>query len=423
MTRLRIVHVTTFYPPHAFGGDGVHVQRLAEAQLRRGHEVEVVWSPGAFRMLDRRGAGLATDRPSAAGEAPGLGPALHPTTTESSRLEPLLVQQTGGPVLSRRRLLAALAPEGGGGPDVIHYHNVSLVGGVGVLAMGEAVKLYTTHEYWLVCPTHLLFRYEAEPCTRRTCLRCTLHAGRPPQWWRYTRRRDAAVARLDRAIYPSAVARENYRRQGLAMPGEVLHHFLPEAYLRRAGELGARRPDVEPYFLYVGRLDAVKGVDRLLEHFVGSERPARLLVVGDGPLGPELRARYGDHPSIGMLGTLAPGDLGSLYRDALALILPSAGHEIFGLVVAEALAHGTPAIVSHLCGAAEVVEQSGAGAVFASPAQLDDALERIVRDPAARDAMGRRGQEFAVDRLGESAYLDRYERLVEEVREARRSAS
>jgi hypothetical protein len=41
------------------------------------------------------------------------------------------------------------------GFDVIHYHNISLVGGPTILAYGQGIKLYTMHEYWLVCPTHV----------------------------------------------------------------------------------------------------------------------------------------------------------------------------------------------------------------------------------------------------------------------------
>ena len=64
-----------------------------------------------------------------------------------------------------------------GGFDVIHYHNISLVGGPGVLALGDAIKLYTIHDYWLVCPTHALFRHKKTPCAGPPgCLTCTLVA-------------------------------------------------------------------------------------------------------------------------------------------------------------------------------------------------------------------------------------------------------
>ena len=42
--------------------------------------------------------------------------------------------------------------------DVIHFHNISLAGGPGVLSHGNGIKLYSAHEHWLVCPTHVLWR-------------------------------------------------------------------------------------------------------------------------------------------------------------------------------------------------------------------------------------------------------------------------
>ena len=64
--------------------------------------------------------------------------------------------------------------------DVIHYHNISLIGGPKILHFGQGIKLYTLHEYWLLCPTHLLFKYNRKPCTHQHCFACTLAYKRPP---------------------------------------------------------------------------------------------------------------------------------------------------------------------------------------------------------------------------------------------------
>lgn len=410
--RLTIVHVTTFYPPHHFGGDGVHVRRLAEAQSDRGHEVHVVCSPGAHRLL-AGASGARAD--SSGGDGNGGGPIVHRPGGPATSIEPLLVQQTGRPILSRRTLRRLLTRPGDRPPDVIHYHNVSLVGGVGVLELGDAVKLYTPHEYWLACPTHLLFRFNREICDRRTCVRCTLHRRRPPQLWRFSGLRDRCLAHIDRMIYPSDVTRQVYRRLGIDRPGPVMHHFLPERYLAEAESLGPRRPESPPYFLYVGRLDAVKGIAGLARHFAERPVPAPLRVVGEGPLGPRLRAELGDSPGVELLGGRSGDALGALYRDALALILPSAGYEVLGLVVAEAYAHGTPAIVSDVAGARELVGASGAGEVFGSGEELDRALRQLA-SVECRDRLGAQGRAFVGRELTEEGYLDRYEGLVREVR-------
>ena len=103
------------------------------------------------------------------------------------------MHQTGGPSFGAslvRRILDQPY-------DVIHYHNVSLMGGPEVLTYGNALKLYHGPRYWLVCPTHVLYRYQREPCARPTCLSCTLAHHRPPQLWRYTNKLASAVVHVD----------------------------------------------------------------------------------------------------------------------------------------------------------------------------------------------------------------------------------
>jgi glycosyltransferase involved in cell wall biosynthesis len=409
--RLSIVHVTTFYPPHNFGGDGMHVQRLCRALARRGHSVSVVHAPAAHEMLGRRAARIDIGDNVAHDDAV----TVHALDAGwRGALETLLVQQTGKPLLQRATLRGLLRGAGDDEVDVIHYHNVSLIGGTGVLAMGDAVKLYTTHEYWLACPTHLLFRYDREICDRRTCYRCTMRNGRPPQLWRRAGYAEDHLDEVDRFIFPSALAESVYREQGIKGPGTVLHHFLPDDYFQAAETLGDRAADVEPYYLFVGRLDAVKGIEPLVRHFAAGEG-APLVVVGDGRLAPKLHDRFGSHPRIRLLGGLSPAELGILYRDALALILPSSGYEIFGLVVLEAFAHGTPAIVTDVAGAAELVRAANAGYVYGSAAALDDALGAL-SDPAHRNELGANGRAYARRVHREREYVDRYEAIIGEVR-------
>lgn len=409
--RLSIVHVTTFYPPHNFGGDGVHVQRLARALARRGHDVSVVYSPAAFSLLQPRGAAPAGVSDSHGGEP-------SPVTVHAldgwRGVEPLLVQQTGGPVLSRRQLERLIGGEAG--PDVIHYHNVSLAGGLGVLGIGDATKLYTTHEYWLTCPTHLLFRYNREICRQRTCIRCTLRSGRPPQMWRTARRRDRALRQIDAIVFPSRLTESVYREQGIEAPGRVLPHFLPDNYIDDAGAAGRRAGDAEPYFLYVGRLDAVKGIESLARYFDRQRPPAPLRIVGGGPLEADLRHELGGSPSVRFLGTLSREDLGPLYRDALALILPSEGYEVFGQVVIEAFSYATPAIVTEVGGAGELIDASGAGYVYGSDTELEAALQAIASDRGHRQRLGEAGLQYVQREHRESDYVDRYEQLIRELR-------
>lgn len=145
---LRFCMVTTFYPPYHFGGDGVYVYRLAEALAERGHRVDVVHSVDAYRLQHPADPEVSFTHHA--------NVTRHPL--ESARPFPaaLAAHQFGRPAWYGRRLRDVLE---GQRFDVIHYHNVSLIGGPGVLRLGRAVKLYTAHEYWLICPTHVLFKF------------------------------------------------------------------------------------------------------------------------------------------------------------------------------------------------------------------------------------------------------------------------
>jgi len=175
-------------------------------------------------------------------------------------------------------------------------------------------------------------------------------------------------------LFPSALSEAKHREHGVRAPGVVLPHFLPDEYVAAADALGTRSDGAEPFFLYVGRLEPVKGVRELLDAHARSAVDVPLWIAGEGTEGPGLRRDYEGHPRVRFLGQCAEAQLGRLYRDALALILPSRGYEVFGLVVAEAFAHGAPAIVSAVGGAAELVESSGGGVVYGSRDELVSAL-------------------------------------------------
>ena len=53
MSALRFCMLTTFYPPYAFGGDAIGIQRLSRALVRRGHQVTVVHDAEAVRRTPR----------------------------------------------------------------------------------------------------------------------------------------------------------------------------------------------------------------------------------------------------------------------------------------------------------------------------------------------------------------------------------
>jgi glycosyltransferase involved in cell wall biosynthesis len=391
---VRFCMITTFYPPFTFGGDGINVQRLSHALARLGHHVTVVHDLDAWRTLSR-GKELLPSEPEPDGvEVVALESGL-------GALSPLLTQQTGRPLANRRRLRRLL---GSDRFDVINFHNVSLVGGPGILSMGSALKLYTAREHWLVCPTHVLFRHRREPCDRRECVRCTLAYRRPPQLWRYTGFLERQLSHVDAFIALSEFSRRKHAEFGFPREMEVVPNLLP---LDGGGPLDAEPPHPRPYFLFVGRLERLKGLDDVIPLFRGHEGPD-LVIAGDGDHAAELRRLASGAPRVVFLGRVPQRALAPYYHHALALIAPSVGYESFGVTVIEAFRHGTPALVRRIGPYPDLLDHSGGGRVFDGPDDLLDAMHELERDAASRRALGRAAREAFERNWSEPAVISQY---------------
>lgn len=396
--------VTTFYPPHSFGGDGVFIYRLVNELAARGHRVDVVHSLDAYRALHRGPAPSPRDYP----HAPGV--TVHTLSSRTGSLSPLVTHQTGHPGFHARRLRAILAQ---GRFDVVHYHNISLVGPA-ALAYGDGIKLYTMHEHWLVCPLHVLWTFNRAPCTHRRCFTCTIHGGRPPQLWRYTPLLGRMLTHVDAFIAVSRFSRDKHREMGLRVQAPVEHipYFVPAP--AAAAESGGVPPHPRPYYLIVGRLEKMKGVQTAIEAF-RSHRDDDLLIVGDGGYEATLRRLAAGLPHVHFLGRLPYARLQALFRHAIALIVPSIGYETLGIVILEAFVQGTPVIVHNLGALPEIVEQSGGGLVYGDAQELLSALRLLHADRELRRTLGGRGYEAYRRYWTPEAHLRQYFSLIGEI--------
>ncbi len=399
MSGLRFCMVTTFYPPFNFGGDGIGVQRLSQALVRRGHHVTVVHDLDAYRWLH---AG-----PPTRVSPDSSGVRVIRLQSQFGVLSALLTHQVGYPMFKARAIRRVFRD---GRFDVINFHNVSLLGGPAVLSMGQAVKLYTAHEHWLVCPTHVLWRHRREVCTGRQCVRCCLRYRRPVQLWRYTGALERRLEDVDTFVAVSEFSRDKHRQFGFPREMEVLPYFLPDAATEMAGAVGTP-PHDRPYFLFVGRLEQIKGLDdviRVFRHYEGAD----LLVAGEGSHDNTLRTLAADNPRVVFLGRVASEELPRYYKHAVALIAPSVGYETFGIVLIEAFREGTPVIARRIGPFPEIVGRCGGGELFGEPAELLAALKRMQGDVRYRERLGRAASEGFAMHWSESTVLPRYLDLV-----------
>ena len=368
---MRFCMVTTYYPPYHFGGDATYVRALSRALVSLGHQVEVMHCVDAYRLKKSDPvilSGVADD-----------GIVVHRLKSRFGFLSPLITQQTGHPGLKARADHAIFSRSF----DVVHFHNISLVGGPAIIRLSRApVTLYTLHEHWLLCPTHIFWKNRSRACDYKTCFTCSLISGIPPQLWRYTRLVERSVTHADLLFAPSEYTAMQHRNAGLKAPISV----LPLYSVITPQSVSPPPQPARPRFLYVGRLIEAKGIRPLLEEF--ANLPAYDLdVIGDGDQRRKLEHRFGHCANIRFLGQIPQSELVAAYRDSTALVFPSLAPETFGLSIVEAFACGTPAIVRDAGGCREPIDATGGGLVYRTSEELRAALSRLANEPGLRERL------------------------------------
>lgn len=405
---MRFCMLTTFFGSHSFGGDAAFVDRLSRALARHGHEVHVIHCRDAFEIS----RGDQTPRPY----EPHPGVIAHPLESPVSLLSPLATHQTGRPFFKARairRLYEAIRP------DVVHFHNLSLIGGPGLLRLPApgAVKLMTTHEHWLVCPLSVLWKHDGTVCETTDCTRCCLKGRRPPQFWRKSRLMDRSLEHLNALICPSRSTQHEHARRGIQTRTVHLPYFLPPDYTG-APEIPA--PVYErPYIAAAGRLEEIKGFQDAIDAMRDLPH-VDFRIAGSGHYERDLRARANGLENVFFEGRLDAPRVAALFRGAQGVVVPSKVYETFGYVVLEAFAEGTPVIVRRLGALPELVEESQGGLVFDTTTGLVRAVEKIVGDSALRHRLGENGRTARNGVWSESYHLDRYFELIHAHRRARR---
>lgn len=206
---------------------------------------------------------------------------------------------------------------------------------------------------------------------------------------------------------------------------EVIYNGLDDRFSRSPDtaevELVRQRFQLtDPYLLYAGNIKPHKNVDRVIEAFARLKKRGheslKLLIIGDEiSKSPQLRRavhRLQLHQQVRFLGFVSNDTLAVLFRLASVFVFPSL-YEGFGLPPLEAMASGTPVVTSNVSSLPEVV---GDAALLVDPrdaAAIAGAVERILEDPALRQALVQKGlvrsREFSWERAAlriKDVYLD-----------------
>jgi glycosyltransferase involved in cell wall biosynthesis len=142
-------------------------------------------------------------------------------------------------------------------------------------------------------------------------------------------------------------------------------------------------------------LEKYKNVDKILESFavLKARNPTlKLTIVGRGPLKQQLFAlanQLGLGASVEWLEGLSKRELYRLYQSSTLFVLPSY-LEAYGIVVAEAVAIGTPAIVANSSGLSEFVSRKLAVGIDTpvESEKLIDSMSLVLQDPKSYSSEG-----------------------------------
>ena len=177
----------------------------------------------------------------------------------------------------------------------------------------------------------------------------------------------------------------------------------------------ARPPGTAPYILSLARLNLLKGHDVLLQAFrtVADRVPqVRLVIAGDGPERVRLRAvclALGLKDRVTFVGEADRSRARELLAGCELLVL-SSWSEGLPIVALEAMASGKAVIGTKVGGIPEIVADGDTGLLVppGDSEALSKAILRLLDDPEARVAMGRRGLTQVKTRYDFAQTVDRY---------------
>jgi len=361
---MRILNVTETYAPFLeFGGPPVKVRALSEGLARRGHQVTVLTADwGLEKRLQTREEKIAADRsPFGWRQIENGVQAIYVPTWLRYR------SVSWNPAVKRycRARLQNF--------DVVHIFGLyDLLGPVVAAASRKRDLPYVLEPIGMFVPI-----------VRNLWLKRMYHA----VWGRRLFEGASAV------IATSEQETEELVAGGLPRTRVVLRRNgveMPEAWPERGAFRTAHGISAEQkVILFLGRLSAKKSPDLLLRAFGElSERsagiPMTLVFAGPDESGVKaeldrIATELGVRTKVRFAGAIFGQAKWAAYRDADVFVLPSQ-NENFGNTAAEAVAAGTPVIVTEQCGIAPLLADEAGLVVRHDAVALSNALERILSE-------------------------------------------
>jgi len=303
-------------------------------------------------------------------------------------------------------------------PDVVYLHKVDDVSPFLTLS-GNVRTVRMVHDHDIVCPRrHKYFAVSGTICDKPAGLRCWLDGA-------FIGRSTAGKLAFTGIAPKLAEMNRNKKLDQLIVGSEfmerslVMNGFSPETIARIAPAVDetpvAQVPvPSEPILLFVGQLIRGKGVDLLLESIATIDRPLKLIIAGGGNAREQLE-RQATHLKLNekvvFRGWVDHQEIGRLYDEARAVVVPSRWPEPFGMVGPEAMRHGRAVTAFDAGGIRDWLrhENTGLLAPAGDTKALGKAIARVLHEPGLAEKFGAAALEAARAFYGFEHQLDQIE--------------
>lgn len=376
------------------GGAESYVLALASEQARRGDDVEIVtaWTdPGTVERARRAGVRVRRVRvrrpyrPDQHGSGAAAKVLFHALDLIGAVAPTPLIRDVQHP------------------GRVVHVHRFQGLGAQ-VLRARHCPVVHTAHDYCLVDTTSTTIRGGREPDHLGAVQRLRARA-----IWRAARRADILV-------FPSERTLARHRTLGMPQDG-VEQRVLPHGWPAPAASPSPVDPPARPRFVFLGKLQAAKGIALLLDAWALLDIDAELVIAGDGPERPAVE-RAAASGLVTYAGWVDGETKSTLIASATALVFPSLWPETFGLVIAESLLSGRPVVATPQAAGSFVRDgENGLVTTDTGPRGLADALRRVAVDADLRARLAR-GAAASAAALDFDTHVDRLAAVYADARES-----
>lgn len=281
--------------------------------------------------------------------------------------------------------------------DVVHVHNTLPLISPSIYYAARTKKVpivQTIHNFRLLCPGATFTRCGeiCEDCVskgleqslKHKCYRNSLSQ----TFIMYTMLKlHRIIGTYDKINYIT-LTEFNKRKLSSLVKDESKIHVKPNFVEKREGI----ERTLEDYFVYIGRLDDIKGINFLVEAWKNIDKNINLYIIGTGPEEEKLKHIISENKinNIKLLGFMKREDAFKVIEKSRAIIVPSKWYEGFPMTIAESFSLGVPVIGSRLGNIESIVDNERNGLLFTTnnKESLKEVINKVFYDRELNISLG-----------------------------------